>query len=49
VSKVTYLGIVFTTDGYFNTFFEMLAGQELKAIYLNLSQTYLISRNNNTA
>ena len=33
VSKFTYLGIVFTTGGYFNTFFEMLAGQALKAIF----------------
>ena len=33
MSKFTYLGIVFTTGGYFNTFFEMLAGQALKAIF----------------
>jgi len=33
MSKCTYLGIVFTTGGYFNTFFEMLAGQALKAIF----------------
>ena len=33
VSKSTYLGIVFTTGGYFNTTFEMLAGQALKAIF----------------
>ena len=33
VSKFTYLGIVFTTGGSFNTTFEMLAGQALKAIF----------------
>ena len=33
VSTFTYLGIVFTTGGYVNTFFEMLAGQALKAIF----------------
>ena len=33
VSKFTYLGIVFTTGGSVNTFFEMLAGQALKAIF----------------
>ena len=33
VSTFTYLGIVFTTGGYFNTCFEMLAGQALKAIF----------------
>jgi len=33
VSKFTYLGIVFTTVGYFNTFFEMLAGQALKDVF----------------
>ena len=32
VSNYNYLGIVFTTGGYFNTFFEMLAGQALKAL-----------------
>jgi len=33
VSKFTYLGIVFfTTGASFNTSFEMLAGQALKAI-----------------
>jgi len=32
VSTFNYLGIVFTTGGYFNTCFEMLAGQALKAI-----------------
>jgi len=33
VSKFTYLGIVITTGGSFNTTFEMLAGQALKAIF----------------
>jgi len=33
VSTFTYLGIVFTTGGYFNTCFEMLAGQALKDIF----------------
>ena len=33
VSNFTYLGIVFTTGGYFNIFFEMLTGQALKAIF----------------
>ena len=33
VSKFAYLGIVFTTGGYFKTFLEMLAGQALKAIF----------------
>ena len=33
MSKFTYLGIVFTTGGSFNTTFEMLAGQALNAIY----------------
>ena len=33
MSKFTYLGIVFTTGGSFNTTFEMLAGQALKAIF----------------
>ena len=33
VSTFTYLGIVFTTGGYFNTVFEMLASQALKAIF----------------
>ena len=33
LSKCTCLGIVFTTGGYFNTCFEMLAGQALKAIF----------------
>jgi len=33
VSMFTYLGIVFTTGGYLNTTFEMLAGQALKAIF----------------
>ena len=33
VSECTYLGIVFTTGGYFNTYFEMLAGQALKDIF----------------
>ena len=33
VSKFTYQWIVFTTGGYFNTLFEMLAGQTLKAIF----------------
>ena len=33
VSKFTYLGIVFTTGRCFNTFFEMLAGQALTAIF----------------
>ena len=33
VSKFTYVGIVFTTGRYFNTFFEMLAGQVLTAIF----------------
>jgi len=32
VSNFNYLGIVFTTGGYFNTCFEMLAGQALKAL-----------------
>ena len=32
VSKFTYLGIIFTIGGYFNTTFEMLAGQTLKPI-----------------
>ena len=32
VSKFTYQWIVFTTGGYFNTLFEMLAGQALTAI-----------------
>ena len=33
VSMFTFLGIVFTTGGYLNTTFEMLAGQALKAIF----------------
>ena len=33
MSKFTYLGIVFTTGRYFNTFFELLAGQTLTAIF----------------
>jgi len=33
LSKITNLGIVFTTGGSFNTTFEMFAGQALKAIY----------------
>ena len=33
VSKFTELCIVFTTGGSFNTSFEMLAGQALKAIF----------------
>mgnify|MGYP000265360145 CR=1 FL=1 len=33
VSKFTYLGIIFTTGGYINTPFEILAGQALTAIY----------------
>ena len=33
MSKFTYIGIVFTTGGSFNTTFGMLAGQALKAIY----------------
>ena len=33
MSTFTYLGIVFTTGGYFNTVFEMLASQALKAIF----------------
>jgi len=41
VSKFTYLGIVFTTGGSFNTTFEMFAGQAFK-ILKN-------SRNNSTA
>ena len=32
MSTFTYLGIVFTTGRYFNTFFEMLAGQALTVI-----------------
>ena len=33
VSKFTYIYIVFTTGGSFNTTFEILAGQALTAIY----------------
>ena len=33
INKFTYLGVVFTTGGSFNTTFETLAGQALKAVY----------------
>ena len=41
VSKFTYLAIVFTTGGSFNTTFEMLAAQALNAIYKLKSNLFI--------
>ena len=41
MSKFTYLAIVFTTGGSFNTIFEMLAGQAIKAIYKLKSNLFI--------
>jgi len=42
VSTLTYLGIVFTTCISFNTSFEMLAGQALKAIFKLIFKSNLL-------
>jgi len=42
VSTLTYLGIVFTTCRSFNTSFEMLAGQALKAIFKLIFKSNLL-------
>jgi len=44
-----YNNITFTTGGSFNTTFEMLAGQALKAIFKLKSNLLNKSRNNSTA
>jgi len=49
VSKFTYIDIVFTTGGSFNTTFEILAGQALTAIYKLKSNLLKCPRNNRTA